>query len=69
MTESQFNALERKIDDLIALCTQLDKENRSLKADSSSWQYEKDQLLDKNKLARSKVKSMIERLKTLEDGS
>jgi cell division protein ZapB len=69
MTESQFKALERKIDELITLCTQLDKENRSLKADTSSWQHERDQLLGKNELARSKVETMIERLKTLEQGS
>jgi len=66
MTDPQFKVLERKIDDLITLCTQLDKENRSLKAGASSWQHERDKLLGKSEMARNKVESMIERLKTLE---
>ena len=73
MPESPFEALERKIDDLIRLCAELNSENASLKADADTWQQERRQLLErqeqitrKNEEARSKVQAMISRLKAME---
>jgi cell division protein ZapB len=66
MADPQLKALVRKIDDLIELCGQLDDENRRLKASASDWVRERDQLVEKTDLARSRVESMIVRLKTLE---
>ena len=66
MAENQLKTLEQKIDDLIALCNELNSENQMLKADSAGWQRERQDLIDKNDLARSKVEAMIDRLRTME---
>jgi len=66
MAENQLKALERKIDELIALCQELDRENQALKKDQAGWRRERKELIDKNELARSKVEAMIDRLRTME---
>lgn len=66
MDSQQFKALSSKVDDLIELCTELDQENRRLKTEAISWQQEREQLMEKNEMARTKVESMITRLKSLE---
>ncbi len=66
MAENQLKALERKIDELIGLCQELDRENQSLKEDQLDWRRERKDLIDKNELARSKVEAMIDRLRTME---
>ena len=66
MAENQLKALEQKIDELISLCKDLNRENQGLKADSANWHSERQDLIDKNELARSKVAAMIERLRTME---
>ena len=62
-------SLKQKIDDLINLCADLNRENVSLKADASSWTQERKQLLDKNELAKTKVEAIISRLKAMEQDS
>ena len=37
-----------------------------LKAENAGWQQERQDLIDKNELARSKVEAMINRLRTME---
>lgn len=66
MADEQLKALEQKIDELITLCGELNRENQTLKAESASWQLERQDLIDKNELARSKVAAMIDRLRTME---
>ena len=44
----------------------LDRENRVLKNTAQSWQQEREQLIQKTEIARSKVEAMIIRLKALE---
>ena len=66
MDSQQLKLLERKINDLIQLCEQLDRENRVLKNTAQSWQQEREQLIQKTEIARSKVEAMIIRLKALE---
>lgn len=66
MAENQIKELEKKIDELIALCRDLNRENQALKADSSGWYQERQDLIEKNELARKKVEAMIERLRTME---
>lgn len=65
----QIKALEQKTDDLIGLCEQLSRENRHLKAEVYNWHKEREQLVKKTELARTKVEAMISRLKSLEQGS
>lgn len=66
MSETQFKVLEQKIDDLIKLCADLNRENVSLKADARQWAEERASLLARQEQARSKVETMLERLKTME---
>ena len=66
MADHQLQVLEQKIDELIALCKQLNRENQTLKADSAGWQSERQDLMEKNELARTRVEAMINRLRTME---
>jgi len=65
----QLSSLETKIDELIKLCTELNQENKSLKAKNDLWRGERAQLMKKNEVARSKVENMISRLRALEEDS
>ena len=66
MADKQLQALAQKIDQLIGLCNELNRENQLLKAENAGWQQERQDLIDKNELARSKVEAMINRLRTME---
>ncbi|WP_373090220.1 TIGR02449 family protein [Zhongshania sp.] len=57
------------MDELVQLCEQLDKENRVLKADARHWRTEREQLIEKTDIARTKIESMIQRLRALEKES
>ena len=69
MAENQLKALSKKIDELITLCADLNRENQSLKRDNQSWQSERSRLVETNELARNKVEAMINRLQALEQES
>jgi cell division protein ZapB len=64
-----LEALEQKIDELIKLCELLARENRALRSQQHAWATERARLIEKNELAKSKVESMISRLKSLEQDS
>ena len=66
MQDRQFLALAKKVDELIELCSELDRENRDLKREAGSWQQERQNLIDRSELAKAKVEAMIGKLKTLE---
>ena len=66
MQDSPFKALERKIDELIALCSELNRENAALKAEADAWQQERQHLIDRNEQARTRVAAMLDRLKAME---
>lgn len=69
MADQQLKSLADKIDDLIALCSQLNDENRKLKEEASQWTREREQLVEKTEIARTRVETMISRLKALEQES
>lgn len=69
MASADLSLLEQKIDDLIDLCDVLAQENRALRNQQQSWTTERAKLIEKNEIAKSKVESMITRLKTLEGDS
>lgn len=69
MENNQVIALEQKIHEMIDLCADLNHENKSLKAKHNVWRSERAELMKKNELARSKVESMIVRLRALEEDS
>jgi cell division protein ZapB len=66
MADSQLKVLEGKLDELISLCTELNRENQQLKAENAGWQLERQSLIEKNELASSRVGAMIERLRAME---
>lgn len=66
MTGDDWNTLEKKVEELIELCSVLTRENRALRAQQQNWTTERAKLIEKNELAKSRVESMITRLKALE---
>ncbi len=65
MSSDVLSDLENKIDQLVALSERLQKENTGLRQRESSLLKEKGQLMEKTERARSRVESMITRLKAL----
>ena len=66
MSEDQFESLNEKADNLIALCAEMKRENQILKADTNSLQSQRRQLLEKNKQAKSKLESILVQLKSMD---
>ena len=66
MATNDLEALEEKVDELIALSEVLVEENQVLKAKQQSWTTERAKLVQKNELAKTQVESMIARLKALD---
>jgi cell division protein ZapB len=66
MADNTLKDLEHKINELISLCKELNRENHALKAEIAGWRDERRDLMDKNELARTKVEAMIDRLRTME---
>ena len=66
MSDHEWTALEDGIGELIELCNVLSKENHALRTQQQNWTKERAKLIEKNELAKSRVESMIVRLKTLE---
>lgn len=66
MSDTEWTGLENDVGELIELCGVLTKENRALRAQQQNWTTERAKLIEKNELAKSRVESMIVRLKALE---
>lgn len=62
----QLEQLEKQVDELLVLTQVLGKENRALRTQQKNWSTERAKLIEKNELAKSRVESMITRLKALE---
>ncbi|MCB1686121.1 MAG: TIGR02449 family protein [Pseudomonadales bacterium] len=69
MAGDDWAALENRVEELIELCGVLSRENRALRAQQQNWTTERAKLIEKNELAKSRVESMIVRLKSLEQES
>lgn len=69
MSSSGLALLEDKIDALIELCEALAVENRALREKQESLTADRAKLIEKNELAKTRVESMINRLKALEKTS
>lgn len=61
-----INVLEQRIDELIALCDELERKQSSMETDRDKWMQERTRLLEKNEMAKTKIEAMIMRLKSLE---
>ena len=66
MQENIFG-LEQRVETLINECKRLSSENRILKSEQGSLLAEKTQLKEKNRLARTRLEKIIEKLRNLED--
>jgi cell division protein ZapB len=66
MADDALKLLEHKIDQLIELCAELNRENRQLKAENLGWRQERRELIEKNDLARARVEATLARLRDLE---
>ena len=60
--------LEGRIDQLIDVCQRLRQENGSLKSENQGLADERTKLVEKTRLAKSRIEDMIGRLKALERG-
>ena len=63
-----MDVLERRVSELISLTEQLSRENKALRTQQENWSVERAKLIEKNELAKSRVESMIGRLRALENG-
>lgn len=61
-----ISTLEKRIDDLIALCDELERKHSAMVSDREKWLEERSRLLEKNEAAKAKIEAMIMRLKSLE---
>ena len=64
----EMDILERRVGELISLAEQLSRENKALRTQQENWSVERAKLIEKNELAKSRVESMIGRLRALENG-
>ena len=62
----ELQRLEKRLDEIVVVCRQLQEENQSLKQSQDSLIEERAKLLQKNEQVRSRVEAMINRLKALE---
>jgi cell division protein ZapB len=65
----ELERLERRLDELVVITSQLKEENRSLKQRQDTLIAERATLLQKNEQVRARVEAMIGRLKAMEHGS
>ena len=65
----ELRRLEKRLEELVAVCRQLQEENRSLRQRQESLMSERATLLQKNEQVRGRVEAMISRLKGMEQVS
>ena len=61
-----ISKLEKRIDELIALCAELERKHETISAKQNEWAQERTRLMEKNEQAKTKIEAMIMRLKSLE---
>ncbi|MDY6980662.1 MAG: TIGR02449 family protein [Thiohalophilus sp.] len=67
MDELDLKKLETRVDDLIKAVDRLQQENKTLRDSQTNLMSERNQLVEKTELARSRVEAMIEKLKAMEN--
>ena len=68
VADNLIQALEKKVNDLIELSRELNRENRALKLRAAELQRERRELLERQRLASEHVENSLARLRSL-DGS
>ena len=69
VAENLIQALEKKINDLIALSRELNRENRALKLRAAELQRERRELLERQRQASEHVENSLARLRSLDGGA
>jgi cell division protein ZapB len=67
MDELDLKKLETRVDDLIKAVDRLQQENKTLRDSQTSLMTERNHLIEKTELARSRVEAMIQKLKAMEN--
>lgn len=67
--ERELQRLEKRLDELLGICRQLQDENGSLRQRQDSLMEERAKLIQMNDQVRSRVEAMIVRLKAMENPS
>ncbi|MFL2554856.1 MAG: TIGR02449 family protein [Candidatus Rariloculaceae bacterium] len=62
----ELQRLEKRLDELVTICRQLQEENQSLKERQDMLTEDRATLLQKNELVRGRVEAMVSRLKAME---
>ncbi|MBT7877293.1 MAG: DUF904 domain-containing protein, partial [Gammaproteobacteria bacterium] len=57
-TGVDINTLEKRIDELIELCDELESKHRAMEADRENWMQERTRLLEKNEMTKAKIEAM-----------
>jgi uncharacterized protein (TIGR02449 family) len=68
VADNLIQALEKKVNDLIELSRELNRENRALKLRAAELQRERRELLERQRQASEHVETSLTRLRSL-DGS
>ena len=66
VSETDLKNLEAKVDALIDACQKLKNENSSLALEKNGISKQHEELMEKTKTARTRLESMIDRLKALD---
>lgn len=66
LESTDLKILESRIDELIETCRRLKSENQSLKSEQNDLNEQHARLMEKTRLARARIETMIDRLKALE---
>ncbi len=69
MADKELSTLEQRVDDLIGTCRRLKDENLSLRSSRDALLEEKSKLAEKNRMARSRLEAIVDRLKSLDKRS
>jgi cell division protein ZapB len=67
MENDPIQQLEQQVDELLRASRRIREENMLLKSQQTAWLTERTQLVDKTEMARSRIETMVSRLKELDD--
>ena len=65
LEKEPFELLEDRVSDLILLANKLSNENQTLRTERKKWVTERAELTKKSELAKSKLESVLGRLKSM----
>jgi len=67
MEKDAIQQLEVQVDELLRASRRIREENMLLKSQQAAWLAERTELVDKTDLARSRIETMVGRLKELDE--